>query len=81
MKKNSGWKPNAESWKVRYQGSTLLAKQNTNKKGSCPKSSVTYNRTLASVKLNPMLAEKLQQTPAIAFHRNRDLKDIKGTIK
>ena len=36
MKKNSGWKPNAESWKVRYQGSTLLAKQNTNKKGSCP---------------------------------------------
>lgn len=31
--------------------------------------------------LNPMLAEKLQQTPAIAFHRNRDLKDIKGTIK
>ena len=64
MKKNSGWKPNAESWKVRYQGSTLLAKQNTNKKGSYPKSSVTYNRTLASVKFKPNVSRKITANPS-----------------
>ena len=71
---------------AKFDRSVLLAEQN--KKASCLPLSVTYNRTRPNIKNNIVqqhwhllqidstLEETFQQTPILAFCKNRNLKDI-----
>ena len=73
---------------AKFDRSVLLAEQNKNKKASCLPLSVTYNRTRPNIKNNivqqhwhllqtdSILEETFQQTPILAFCKNRNLKDI-----
>ena len=76
--------------KAREQERTLLLNKNPEEVKQSIPISITYNRTLPKIKLivdkhwhvlqvNPELKEIFQSSPIIAFHKNKNLKQIIGS--